>query len=177
MRAWGLRVLFIAAVLLVGCEASTRYSVLSTVFDGVPPPVATPQMSNGHLYEASSTSEIRRAAFAAHGPYASRNCDACHLSKSSYSFVVPREQLCFRCHDLGLNKKYIHGPLASGGCTVCHNPHSSNYPHLLVSDSGTFCLHCHQRPDLDRVSAHQDAKAQCISCHDPHMSDRKYLLR
>jgi predicted CXXCH cytochrome family protein len=93
------------------------------------------------------------------------------------TFVVPREQLCFQCHDLKLDKKYIHGPLASGGCTACHDPHSSKYRYFLLSESDSFCLRCHDRQAIDRIGAHAGVGDECMSCHDAHMSDKKYLLR
>lgn len=178
MKAWRLALGPLAAVLFVGCEPASRYAVLSTFFDGVPKPVAiTNGPGNGDKANGSTVAQLRRAKFGEHGPYAARQCDACHASTASNTFVAPRDQLCLRCHDLQLNKRYIHGPLASGGCISCHDPHSSKYEHLLVSDSGTFCLHCHNTVDIAKVSAHRETKAQCTSCHDPHMSDRKYLVR
>lgn len=166
----------LAAVLAVGCEATTSYRVLSVFFDGVPTPapagveVAVSDRAPGSL-------KPRYPAFSEHGPYAAKLCTACHASPTSNTFVVPREELCQHCHDLQLDKKYIHGPIASGGCVSCHDPHSSKYRYMLVADAGTFCLHCHQREDIERVPAHVGASDQCTSCHDPHQSDRKYLLR
>ena len=65
-------------------------------------------------------------------------------------------QLCGRCHELDLTRRYVHGPLASGGCTVCHDPHSSRYRYLLVSDSDGFCLSCH---DARRVAGRSRPRA------------------
>lgn len=93
------------------------------------------------------------------------------------ALVAPREQLCFRCHEIRMNKKYIHGPLASGGCTACHDPHSSQYRYLLVSESDSFCFYCHDRQTVARVGAHRGVQEQCTTCHDAHMSDKKYLLK
>lgn len=168
----------VAIALFAGCDASSRYAVLSTFFDGVPPPQA--ELASAHAPAGVivlSERQTQLGKLGEHGPYAAKQCGACHSSTSNNSFVAPREQLCFRCHDLKLDKKFIHGPLASGGCTVCHDPHSSKYGYLLVADSGTFCLHCHNAGDLEKVSAHRDSTAQCLSCHDPHMSDHKYLVR
>jgi predicted CXXCH cytochrome family protein len=119
----------------------------------------------------------RRAGFREHGPYAAKQCDACHDPGATNALVLPADQLCFQCHDLKLDKKYIHGPLASGGCLVCHDPHSSQYRYLLVSESDGFCLHCHDRKDLSKVGAHADLQESCTTCHDAHMSDSRYLLK
>ena len=109
--------------------------------------------------------------------------------------MVPAEQLCVRCHELGAAKAYVHGPLASGGCLVCHDPHRSANRFLLVSASDSFCLQCHERAGLsvlavtegadsaaagagkDGSDGHAGDAADCTDCHDAHMSDRKYLLR
>lgn len=168
--AWGM------AMLSIGCQARTRYEVLSTFFDGVPTPApvvsAEPEQPSQGVDQA-----LQRARFGEHGPYAAKLCTACHASAASNSFVAPREQLCFQCHEFPADKKYVHGPLASGGCTACHDPHSSRYRYLLVSESDSFCVHCHDAQAVARVSAHTDVTAQCTSCHDPHMSDRQHLLR
>lgn len=178
MRIWTVAVgVSVAAALSMGCNATTRYQVLSLFFDGVSPPVVTGAAEGGQAVVPASGVQPRRVGYGEHGPYAARLCTACHESAASNTFVVPREQLCFKCHDLKLDKKYIHGPLASGGCTACHDPHSSQYRYLLVSESDSFCFHCHDRQAITKVAAHGGTEAQCTACHDPHMSDKKYLLR
>lgn len=164
------------AVLSVGCNATTRYQVLSFFFDGVPVPKGVPA---GADQAASQTDvlKLQRTRYGEHGPYAAKLCTACHESAANRTFVVPREQLCFRCHEFKIDKKYVHGPLASGGCTACHDPHSSKYRYLLVSESDTFCFYCHDRQAIGKVGAHQGTEEQCTACHNPHMSDKKYLLR
>ncbi|MBK7975447.1 MAG: cytochrome c3 family protein [Deltaproteobacteria bacterium] len=59
-----------------------------------------------------------------------------------------------RCHELELDKVRPR-TLASGGCTVCHDPHSARYRHLLVADSATFCVRCHEPADIARNEAHR----------------------
>lgn len=166
----------LAAMLAVGCDAASRYKVLSFFFDGVPPP-KPPEPPPGAPAAASAV-QPRRVGYREHGPYGARMCNACHTPGISNALVAPPDQICFQCHDIKLNKKYIHGPLASGGCLACHDPHSSQYRYLLMSASDTFCLHCHDARDLARVPAHGGGyEEQCTTCHDPHMSDKKYLLR
>ena len=143
------------AVLLIGCNATSRYEILSTFFDGVPPPQPATMTTAGK--EAVDPAEaVAAAEFKPrdHGPYAARLCNACHESAATNALVVARDQLCFRCHELKLDKKYIHGPLASGGCLSCHDPHGSRYRYLLVSESSNFCLYCHDRQALDKNRAH-----------------------
>ena len=178
MKAWVAVVgISVAAALGTSCDPASRYRVLSFVFDGVPPPQVAEETAGQEGTGSASGVAARKVGFREHGPYAAKLCGACHESAASNTFVVAREQLCFRCHEFKIDKKYVHGPLASGGCTACHDPHSSKYRYFLLSESDTFCLHCHDRQVLDRVAAHAGVENECTSCHDPHMSDKKYLLR
>jgi len=155
------------------CNPPARHATLSFFFDGVPPP-KQPDPPAG---QPGSAKESRKVRYTEHGPYGAKLCNACHQSMANNSFVVPREQLCFQCHDFKLDKKFLHGPLASGGCLSCHDPHSSQYRYLLLADSDTFCFRCHDRGTVERNPVHQDVAGQCTECHDPHMSDNEYLLR
>ncbi len=168
---------FVCAVLLAGCSAVSRHKVLTTLFDGVPPLVEEGAGEAGGKAAAAGSAGARQADGTAHGPFAAKLCSACHEAGATNALVVPRDQLCFRCHDLRMDRKYVHGPLASGGCLVCHDPHRSRYRYLLVSDSDTFCFHCHSRESLAGSAAHADLQGQCTDCHDAHMSDQKYLLK
>jgi len=165
------------AVLWTGCDATARYRVLSVLFDGVPPPGAPEKPGAEQVARLTALPPARRVVAGTHGPYAARQCTACHESAANNRLVVPREELCFRCHELKLDKKYIHGPLASGGCTACHDPHSSGYRYLLRAEAETFCVYCHDRQAVASVAAHAGVDAQCTLCHDAHMSDKQYLLR
>jgi predicted CXXCH cytochrome family protein len=169
----------VVAVMSIGCTARTRYTVLTFFFDGVPPPRAAeaPAAAGKQVAILANAAPPRRAGYREHGPYAARLCTACHESVATNTLVAPREQLCIRCHEFKMNKRYIHGPLASGGCTACHDPHSSQYRYLLVSESDSFCFHCHDRQTVARIGAHGGIEEQCTDCHDAHMSDKKYLLR
>jgi predicted CXXCH cytochrome family protein len=178
MKVWTAVVgISVAAVLGTSCDATSRYRALSFFFDGVPPPKVAGENEGQESAVSATGVPARKVGFREHGPYAAKLCSACHESAATNTFVVPREQLCFRCHDFTLDKKYIHGPLASGGCTACHDPHSSKYRYFLLSESDSFCLRCHDRQAVDRVAAHAGVENECTSCHDAHMSDKKYLLR
>jgi predicted CXXCH cytochrome family protein len=177
MKVWAaVACVCVVTVLSIGCDAPSRYRVLTFFFDGVPPPRTAGETEGGQAAIVNGV-QPRQIGLREHGPYGAKLCTACHESAATNTFVVPRDQLCFRCHDIRLDKKYIHGPLASGGCTACHDPHSSRYRYLLVSESETFCLHCHDRDAIQRIGAHAGHEEQCTSCHNPHMSDNKYLLR
>ena len=169
--------LSVVAVLSVGCNATSRYKVLSFFFDGVPPPPTTEAPEGKQAATPASAIPSRQVGYREHGPYAARLCNACHESAATNALVAPREQLCFKCHEFRTDKKYVHGPLASGGCLACHDPHSSQYRYFLVSESDSFCFHCHDREAIARIGAHGGVEQKCTACHDPHMSNRKYLLR
>lgn len=178
MKVWAVvACVSLLAVLSIGCDATSRYRVLSLFFDGVPRPQPPGAAERNPAAAAAGAVPSRQVGFRGHGPYAAKLCNACHEPGAMNALVAPREQLCFRCHEIRMNKKYIHGPLASGGCTACHDPHSSQYRYLLVSESDSFCFYCHDRQTVARVGAHRGVQEQCTTCHDAHMSDKKYLLK
>lgn len=165
------------ALLSVGCGAASRHRVLTLFFDGVPPPKAAPPVAGAPGLAPGPAAPARRAGGGEHGPYAAKLCTACHEVGAANGLVAPKEELCFRCHELDLNKRFIHGPLASGGCLLCHDPHSSRYRSLLLSESDTFCVRCHDRQDLAKSEGHGEPREACTTCHDGHGSDAKYLLK
>ena len=169
-------VALVACGLVLGCSAGTRHKVLSTLFDGVPPP-KTADTSAGAPGVASGAGGTALVARVAHEPFAAKQCDACHDAKATNNLVAPKRELCFQCHDFQPFKQYVHGPLASGGCLLCHDPHDSPNRNLLVDESDGFCLRCHDRADLRAVDGHEPDRLNCTECHEAHMSDRKYLLR
>lgn len=178
MKAWAVVVgIPVMTALSMGCSATSRYEVLSLFFDGVPPP-AEPGAAEAKQEEAAAKATTsRQVGYREHGPYAARLCHACHQSGASNALVLPREELCYQCHELRLDKRRIHGPLASGGCTVCHDPHSSQYRYFLVSEADTFCFYCHDPKMVARNGAHAGVEGDCTVCHDAHMSDKQYLLK
>lgn len=167
-------VIVVAGLWLVGCDPAERYRVLSFVFDGVPPPAAPEAPKEEGPGGPSRRAGVR---FGDHGPFAAKYCQGCHESTANNALLLPREQLCFKCHDLKMDKRYVHGPLASGGCTACHNPHGSTFRYLLVSESDDFCLQCHERAAVLAGAAHAGVEEPCTTCHDAHMSDKQYLLK
>lgn len=166
----------LAALVAAGCSARSRHKALTLFFDGVPPlPEAAAATESGTAPAAAPAPAP--AAYKAHGPYAAKQCDACHERAATNALVVPKDQLCGRCHEISLDVKFVHGPLASGGCLVCHDPHGSRYDALLVGDSQTFCFRCHDRAAIAPIEEHADPQADCTACHDAHGSDNPYLLR
>ena len=164
---------FTAAMLSMGCNPASRYNVLSFLFDGVPAPEPP-----GGQSTADMTGVVPpQPRIYVHGPYGARLCNACHDPGGMNVLVATGEHLCFRCHEIKMDKKYIHGPLASGGCTACHDPHSSKYRYLLVAEPEQVCFYCHSREAVAKVAAHEGVDGQCTTCHDAHMSNQKYLLR
>jgi predicted CXXCH cytochrome family protein len=176
MKAWAPLVLAGAlAALTAACGATTRHKVLTFLFDGVPPLApeagAAPEGVPGQAAAGRPVSQRE------HGPFAARQCGACHEAAATNALVAPKEELCFRCHDLDLRRRYVHGPIASGGCLVCHDPHSSMYRFLLVSESDQFCFHCHEREAVAAIEGHGTLENGCTECHDAHASDNEHLLK
>jgi predicted CXXCH cytochrome family protein len=168
--------LLLAAVLPLACSSANRHRLLSIFFDGVPPQGSGAAVAPPSAAESGGPAE-RQAAHSEHGPFAARLCQACHQTGAMNALVAPGDELCFRCHDLRLDKPYVHGPLASGGCLVCHDPHRSRYRALLVSASDGFCFHCHEASSLQPIRGHESGGERCTACHDAHMSDRPHLLK
>jgi predicted CXXCH cytochrome family protein len=167
----------VAAALLFGCDARTRHKTLTMFFDGVPPMKETAPAPPPPDTSPAGAPPSRKLVYLEHGPYAAKLCSACHDAAAMNALVVPREELCFRCHEIKQDWRYVHGPLASGGCLVCHDPHSSPNGSLLVSESDSFCFRCHDRAAIEAIEGHGDAAASCTNCHDAHGSDTKFLLK
>jgi len=176
-QATAARCVCVAAALFLGCDATTHHKRLTLFFDGVPPLKSSEAVPSTPLTTPAGGKASRQLGYLEHGPYAAKLCGACHEAAAMNALVVPKEELCFRCHELSQHAQYIHGPLASGGCLVCHNPHSSPYGSLLVSESDSFCFRCHDRAVIERIEGHGDSAANCTNCHDAHGSDKKYLLK
>jgi len=167
----------ILMILFAGCSATTRHHVLSVFFDGVPDPNARRDQQAGEPATSTAPQASKRPGLREHGPYAARLCQACHKAGATNALVASADELCFRCHELRVDRPYVHGPVASGGCLVCHDPHSSRFTYLLVSESDTFCLRCHDAAAIAGVAAHAGSESQCTTCHDAHGGDTRYLLK
>jgi len=164
----------VATALLFGCNTPKTHGVLTFFFDGVPEPGKAPD-APGRKAEGETVLPAAPR-YREHGPYAAKECQACHM-KTTSNLILPIGELCFKCHSLDVKKKYVHGPIPSGGCNVCHDPHGSLYPFLLVSEPKEFCLYCHDRNAIAKNDAHKGMETQCTMCHDAHSSDEEYLLK
>jgi len=167
----------VTASLLCGCNTTKHYKTLSFFFDGVPDPEkATSEPGARGTGKQGATAPATGPRYREHGPYAAKQCEACH-AKATNQLVAPNEELCFQCHALDVRKKYLHGPLASGDCRACHEPHGSIHPFLLASEPKEFCIRCHDRNAITKSDAHNELEAQCTTCHDAHSSNVSYLLK
>jgi len=164
---------FIALVMLSGCEPRTSYKVLSFFFDGVSDP--------DKAIVTTEKTDVKESKFnqgSTHGPFAAKNCGACHKREQGNQLVLPKEKLCVSCHKLDFEgAEWVHGPVASEGCWICHSPHQSAYPFLLDAPAKEVCFRCHEERAVMKNEAHQDVAAGCLDCHDAHASQRKFLLK
>jgi predicted CXXCH cytochrome family protein len=197
---------FLLFLLLVNCGSpEKRYKVLTIFFDGVPKPgTQQEQEKPGEKSQQEETpGEKQRTVMrilSQHPDYKGQGCDKCHDRNSSNLLRVPRDRICFLCHEedeyMG---PYVHGPIAVGGCMACHLPHESQYDKLLIANARDICLYCHQAEDVALNPAHstlsldttptdgnedqqgrenqQEQPGLCTPCHDPHKGDNRFFLR
>ena len=116
-----------------------------------------------------------------HGPVQT-DCGACHIQTGNaadhkFSFIVPKEELCVRCHALP-HEATMHAPVRDGKCMECHDPHGSDYQRILVADpKRDLCIKCHkQQLDTFKFVHGPVAVGACIVCHKPHSSAQPKLL-
>lgn len=174
-----LLIISLIVMLLHGCsDPVKRYRILSFFFDGVPQPgITEPTLTGGEQKIESNLPEKKPLHIPAeHGPYAARMCSGCHR-KDTNELIMPTERLCFYCHNMDIEKKWLHGPIAAGGCRVCHMPHSSGYAYMLVSEPREFCLYCHDRADILKNDVHRYSELGCLDCHDAHTGNDRFLLK
>ena len=130
--------------------------------------------------------KVAKVARFTHGPFAAEECIRCHDLRGASGFrgsgggstsasagtdlaeagrlQMPVTELCLRCHsdysvDAPANADFwIHGPVAAGWCVLCHQPHSSEYPNLLVYEPpARLCTQCHDRSELLDTEEHLPA--------------------
>ncbi len=163
----------VGTTLLCGCNATTRYQVLSFFFDGVPSPEDRSLQAGAQAGRPGA--EKPASQVFKHGPFAAKLCAACHDSSTNV-LLLPKDKLCFKCHELPSPRKQ-HGPVVTGGCVVCHDPHSSSNERLLVAPAREFCLYCHDGKEIYSREAHRGNDTACTVCHNPHGSDNDFFLR
>jgi len=177
------------AVLMLApaCSQASKYRVLSFFFDGVPSPeeeAARAAAAERKRVEADDADlpgaqQPAGSQHFAHAPYRENRCGACHNIQTGTLFRSDREGLCSSCHaDLTAEARYVHGPVAVRDCLFCHHYHTSVLPNLLLQESPSLCLRCHDPADLIEGSHHADvAETSCTECHDPHGGDDTLFLR
>jgi len=173
----------VALVSFLACNETTKYKTLSFLFDGVPPPGssttkhgATPNADEGAPAALAPEAPPRRTY--PHPPYRDNRCDGCHDVAGGGLIRPVKEGLCLTCHTKLLEGlTYVHGPVAVRDCTVCHETHASAYPNLLLTDSVSTCLNCHDRSDLSPELHPPDSVAVCVDCHNPHGGANRFFVK
>ena len=66
-------------------------------------------------------------------------CTVCHVvkvegGKTSISLVIPKEKICYSCHEKAAMDKM---QFMNGECVSCHDPHNSRRLHLLRANVPT----------------------------------------
>ncbi len=186
-----------------GCDRHTRYKVLTFFFTGVPPidGTASEEVTDNTTLEKKEKTPGPVAVFI-HGPYASEQCDLCHVVQSDKpktaekyaggfprlqdlpsALLLPKNEICTECHD---TKDYqsaykedlwIHGPVSSGMCTNCHHHHASQHNYMLLKEKTVdLCSQCHTGGFILDSTEHTEDK-DCIECHNAHVGKDRFLLK
>lgn len=177
--------IFILGILIffAGCNSIQRYKFLSTIFDGVPDPLAQNQTTinsdsiirkDSLIYPLLSNNQ-RPDSSSIHEPYKSNECSSCH---NDGVFTMEQPDLCYQCHE-NFNTKFkiLHGPVASGACTKCHNPHMSDNKKLVLKVGQQLCFYCHNSKDVLRNEVHGEiGQTSCLDCHNPHGGEDKFIF-
>lgn len=122
----------------------------------------------------------------AHAPFSEGECQFCHSGKDPKNpgpVTKAINPLCYECHeDYATQMKtrpVKHRPVVDS-CVACHNPHNSDNRALLIKDTRSLCLGCHDpiKESVDGKVKHQPVSTgkQCINCHNPHSSNVQALL-
>ena len=202
--------LIIVAVLIVivsGCDRQGRHKMLTVFFTGVPP---LEEEKKGET-EKDKTLKVQKETEQAapkvivytHPLSAARLCNQCHLTTANFAMfgqrvsvnsfqkgipspgklVVPRKELCIKCHKDKSDAKalreglWLHTTAARGDCNKCHDPHQSNNRYMLLDKPRQICIPCHTGPKIMELPAHKEP-GECLTCHNPHLGkDRKLLTK
>ena len=130
-------------------------------------------------------------------PPAIRDCVKCHDPHQSdnpnqllkpTSGTTAQENLCLRCHNIGVNvpKDGSRHAALDMGCETCHLTHKNGerdkleFAAHLKKDVPALCVECHDPKDASLQKAHQDqpfAGSNCLQCHNPHESAKPKLMQ
>ncbi len=178
----------LACLVAAACSPVARYRVLSTVFDGVPPPpgvevrsdspipttavenISVLQQSLRQLRAEKAPLELKPTILSVHQPVADHKCAECHNVDRLDSGLRHDATLCDKCHlDQRKEEGWDHGPINLGTCIPCHVPHRSQYEHLLAEAVPQVCLNCHESLSPEASDYHRvENFNECTACHDPH---------
>ena len=201
----------ILIAMVSGCDRQGRHKVLTVFFTGVPPLEEEKKGETEKDNTAKMQQETKQTATQVivytHPLSAARLCNQCHLTTANFAMfgqkistssfqkglpspgplVVPRQELCIKCHvDKSPAKVFAEGlrlhPIsAKGDCMACHDPHQSQIPNVLLKTPREICNPCHKEaemmPKVKDKEAHKKP-GECLSCHNPHLGkDRKLLTK
>jgi predicted CXXCH cytochrome family protein len=176
---WMSRVIPGAAILAI-LAASALCGAAAEVEKKEGPPV--PKLRKNNLAPLPEGEKVA----VSHAPYEDGDCSMCHKNKDRKDpgpLAKPVNETCLECHDdfqklLGGKSGHV---AAKESCVNCHNPHNAKLPKLLVEDSTTLCLSCHQSISnaVSIATVKHDAlttDAKCANCHNPHGANIEHLL-
>lgn len=152
--------------LVSGCEQQTQYSILTTIFTGVPPMEelygeAAPEKTVAETFSLAQSDEYMYQ----HPLWADGQCASCHIL-SEHTAVQAVKQ----------SKNNSLAPAAdykAGGPTVAG----------LLLPADKLCIKCHldktaRRAIRDRLWLHNPvAQGKCLACHAEHQSPHQAHLR
>jgi predicted CXXCH cytochrome family protein len=166
----------------------------SLLFDGVPAPPPPEEYCSSWLASkagngsngapgapgsAKKAETVARPKGSIHLPFGEKRCDDCHDRTKGTGLLVPKDALCFTCHDSIVKGAFAHAPAVSGECLACHLPHDSSLPSLLKVENGKLCGTCHAE-QRSYATLHQRVAQKnipCYDCHNPHAGDNRYFLK
>lgn len=195
-RRWVLRCgligLALATMTLIppGCgDPLEKYRVMSTFFDGVPPPEGyrlanIPDEFGGESARRSPAESLAEAQekinYRYHAPYVKRQCFDCHDQRAGYQAQVQGVESCQKCHESYFEiakNDWVHGPAAMLECRRCHEAHRSPYDGLLTTQQPDLCYKCHDQAWFAEDPFHRTiSDLTCSNCHDPHAAGNRLLL-
>ena len=167
------------------CTPTSRYKVLSILFDGVPVSGKKTEALTDSVAPDSTLSEksppprvVKPLKNSFHPYYQQKSCDRCHDVYQGYCLKERQPTLCYQCHaDFRDEYNVLHGPVAAGYCNSCHHPHSSKNKKLLNHKIEQLCLYCHEWDDVSKNNEHEEInKSSCMDCHNPHGDDDCFIL-
>lgn len=169
-RAWRALAGVLAVGLLIGpvlggCTPTTRYSVLTVFFTGVPPPGSKPAEETPLAVAPQPTVARRtvvvKASQYSHGPFATNQCFLCHQTSASGGLR-------------GFGKQQAaQGSLAKSGAVSGQ----------LVAPLGELCIGCHVDAAPEAALAAGQwvhgpvTTGNCTLCHSAHAAPEPFLLR